>query len=129
MGSNFVGANKELRNVPSMTVYVDSITKQAIHPIEWKYSPADAPHFGGLWEAGMKTMKLLLRKNVGSQPLSFEELTTIFAVSESVLVASQYPTYGRRYDVNPRTLPHRKTTPSSTLQDLRGFVHLLPKRC
>ena len=87
-GSNFVGANKELRNVHQTIINtnsMDSVTKQAIHPLEWKFFPASAPHFGGLWEAGVKAMMLLLRKNVGSHPLSFEELTTILAVSDSVL--------------------------------------------
>ena len=80
---------------PSSMTIQTLLYKQAIHHIEWKYSPAGAPHFGGLWKVGMKTMKLLLRKNVGSQPLPFKELTTILAVSESVLVASQsLPTDG-----------------------------------
>ena len=56
-----------------------------LHHITWKFSPPGAPHFGGLWEAGIKSMKTVLNKNVGIQPLTFKQLTTLLTVAESIL--------------------------------------------
>ncbi len=66
-------------------------TADAIHnfsasnSIDWKFSPSKSPHFGGMWEAGVKTMKTLLQKHVGDHCLTFEELTTILAEVEATL--------------------------------------------
>ena len=55
------------------------------HNIHWSFSPSRAPHFGGLWEAGVKSMKTLLKKFIGSHHLSFEELTTVLIEAEATL--------------------------------------------
>ena len=84
-GTSFVSASRELREVYETILYddtIDLITKQSLNPVEWKFSPSGAPHFTGLW---VKAMKLLMRKIVGSHPLSYEELTTVLATAESVL--------------------------------------------
>ena len=47
--------------------------------------PPRAPHFGGLWEAGIKSCKTLLRKIVGVQTLTFEELYTVLTQVEAAL--------------------------------------------
>ena len=57
---------------------IDYIMQYAsAHSIDWRFSPSSAPHFGGLWEAGVRAMKGILRKVVGTHSLSVEELTTI----------------------------------------------------
>ena len=53
--------------------------------MEWKFIPERAPHFGGLWEAAVKSMKLHFRRVVGNTKLTFEELTTVLAQIESCL--------------------------------------------
>ena len=53
--------------------------------IEWNFIPPNAPHFGGLWEAGIKSAKHHLRRTMGNHVLTFEELTTLFCQIESIL--------------------------------------------
>ena len=44
---------------------------------EWITIPSRDPHFGGLWEAGVKSMKRHSRRIIGQQLLSNEELLTV----------------------------------------------------
>ena len=88
-GTNFVGAKNELSDLFSMIQ--EQQTQDAVHhfsairSIRWKFSPSQSPHFGGMWEAGVKSMKLLLRKYVGYHHLSFEELSTVLTEVEATL--------------------------------------------
>ncbi|XP_044313285.1 uncharacterized protein LOC123037286 [Drosophila rhopaloa] len=52
---------------------------------EFKFIPPRAPHFGGLWEAAVKSMKSLMMKNLGNTGLTYEELQTIAIESEAIL--------------------------------------------
>ena len=51
----------------------------------WSFTPSRAPHFGGLWEAAVKSMKVLLRKTVGECKLKFDELTTLLTEAEAIM--------------------------------------------
>ncbi len=53
------------------------------HQLE--FLPEYAPHFGGLWESAVKSMKTHLKRIVGNAKLSFEELTTILTQVEACL--------------------------------------------
>lgn len=53
--------------------------------ITWKFNTPLAPHQGGLWEAGVKSMKYHLRRVIGTSILTFEEFTTVLARVEGVL--------------------------------------------
>ena len=65
--SNFLGANKELGDVYKLILQSsDDVNKKLLQPVEWHFSPASALHFGGLWEAGIRAMKALLRKNLST---------------------------------------------------------------
>jgi hypothetical protein len=63
--------------------FVQSAAEQ--EKIVWDFNPPSAPHFGGLWEAGVKSVKTHLRRVVGSQILTFEELNTVLVQIEAVL--------------------------------------------
>lgn len=53
--------------------------------IEFKFLPAYAPHFGGLWEAGVKSIKFHLYRVLGNSHLTYEELSTVLVQIEGIL--------------------------------------------
>lgn len=85
--TNFVGASRYLKD---LFIFLNSqkedITSHfSSKGIEWSFIPPRSPHFGGLWEAGVKSMKSLLLSSISSQPLTFEELYTVLSRVESLL--------------------------------------------
>lgn len=53
--------------------------------IQWHFIPPHAPHWGGIWEAGVKSMKHHVRRVVGESIYTFEEITTALVEIEAVL--------------------------------------------
>lgn len=53
--------------------------------IKWHFNPLAAPHFGGLWEAAVKSTKHHLGRVIGEATLTFEELSTFLAQVEAFL--------------------------------------------
>ena len=51
----------------------------------WHFIPPAAPNFGGLWEAGVRSLKHHLRRCVGSHTLTFEEFSTTLSHIEACL--------------------------------------------
>jgi hypothetical protein len=88
-GSNFVGANNEIKRLYSFLEQPgnqEAITNHCSrHMIQWKFIPGHSPHFGGLWEAAVKSTKTHLRKIMGTVKLNYEELTTILTQVEACL--------------------------------------------
>ncbi|XP_011687437.1 PREDICTED: uncharacterized protein LOC105449751 [Wasmannia auropunctata] len=86
-GTNFVGADKQLRALfRSAGQEVHEILGQlAADGIQWHFNPPAAPHFGGLWEAAVKSTKNHLRRVIGEARLTFEEMTTFLAEVEACL--------------------------------------------
>ncbi len=88
-GSNFLGAREEIRELQRFSgnpATQDTITQFATkHDITWKHTPPRSPHFGGLWEAAVRSMKTHLRKTTGKQPLRWDELYSVLVEAESIL--------------------------------------------
>ncbi|XP_062541864.1 uncharacterized protein LOC134209858 [Armigeres subalbatus] len=53
--------------------------------IRWKFIPPRAPHFGGLWEAAVKSAKLHLLKEIGGTNLPYEDMLTLLVEVEMCL--------------------------------------------
>ncbi|XP_011687068.1 PREDICTED: uncharacterized protein LOC105449509 [Wasmannia auropunctata] len=86
-GTNFVGADSQLRALfkssgPEMHRIVGRLTTDGIR---WHFNPPAAPHFGGLWEAAVKSLKHHLRRVIGDTKLTFEEMATFLAEVEGCL--------------------------------------------
>ena len=86
-GKNFVGADAELRelfnrnSVKSRTI-IDSLSSQGV---VWHFNPPAAPHFGGLWEATVKSFKFHMKRVIGDQILTYEEMSTLMSCVEACL--------------------------------------------
>ena len=78
-GMNFVGADAELRK---MFKRGDELSRFVSRDISrngtlWKFNPPAAPHFGGIWEAAVKSVKHHLKRVVGESKLTLEEMSTL----------------------------------------------------
>ncbi|GFX05258.1 integrase catalytic domain-containing protein [Trichonephila clavipes] len=75
--------------------------------IEWNFIPPASPHFGGLWEANIKSMKRILLRVAKSAIMNFEELTTLMAQIEAVLNSRPLSALSSDpNDLNPLTPGH-----------------------
>ena len=88
-GSNFVGAKNKLNELYRFLQSndVNSVVHQHLlqHRVTWKTIPERAAYFGGLWESAVKSMKFHLKRVVGSQVLTFEEMQTVTCQVEACL--------------------------------------------
>lgn len=77
-GRNFVGANKQLAeafeyaNLELPGHLIEHLAKEGT---QWHFIPPYSPNFGGLWEAGVKSIKYHL-KRILTAHLTFEEMST-----------------------------------------------------
>jgi hypothetical protein len=53
--------------------------------VTWHFNPPGAPHFGGLWEAGVKSVKYHLHRVLDKSKLTYEELSTTIIQIEASL--------------------------------------------
>lgn len=88
-GTNFVGAKRELHELSQFLHSQETNNKISrfcsIDNIQWRFIPERAPHFGGIWEAAVKSAKYHLKRVVGDHKLTFEELSTVMAQVEACL--------------------------------------------
>lgn len=87
--TNFVGAKNELmdlRNAVEAENNQLAIKSMCLeNGINWKYIPPRSPHFGGLWEAAVKSAKSLLIRYLREASLTYEELLTVVIQIEAIL--------------------------------------------
>ncbi|XP_071582174.1 uncharacterized protein [Temnothorax nylanderi] len=85
-GTNFVGADRELQRSFRALVNNPSLKEiLANDGVRWHFVPPAAPHFGGLWEAGVKSFKHHLRRVTGARTLSRSEFVTLLCKIEACL--------------------------------------------
>ncbi|XP_035217313.1 uncharacterized protein LOC118190664 [Stegodyphus dumicola] len=87
--TNFVGANRKLSEIQRLWASLPKNEAVAHHltqaSIEWHFIPPASPHFGGIWEAAIKSTKYHCKRVIGETLLTFEELTTLLAQIEAIL--------------------------------------------
>ncbi|UYV67073.1 hypothetical protein LAZ67_4003825 [Cordylochernes scorpioides] len=99
-GTNFVGAARQLRSCfyLAQNQLKELAAVLANDGTEWRFNPPGAPHFGGLWEAGVKALKYHMRRIIGNNLLTYEELLTVLVQIESCL--NSRPLYSMSNDPN-----------------------------
>ena len=88
-GTNFVGASRclgefqrLLRDENRQRVIGERLAQSRV---TWHFIPPAAPHFGGLWEAAVKSIKYHLVRVIGDRPLLLDEFITVLSRVEAIL--------------------------------------------
>ncbi|GFV25538.1 integrase catalytic domain-containing protein [Trichonephila clavipes] len=88
-GTTFVGARRKLLEIFKFVSKLNENEQFCYFlsqmNIEWHFSPPVSPHFGGLWEAGVKSIKYHLKRVIGNTNLTFEEFSTLLTQVEAIL--------------------------------------------
>ncbi|XP_076384582.1 uncharacterized protein LOC143263683 [Megalopta genalis] len=88
-GTNFKGAEGEFRELRELSRADDHREKVttflAERAINWHFIPPQTPHFGGLWEAAVRSFKHHFKRVVGVELLTFENLNTLIIDIEAIL--------------------------------------------
>ncbi|GFY04282.1 integrase catalytic domain-containing protein [Trichonephila clavipes] len=85
-GTNFYGASRDLRKEFRQLRKEDAVHQFLVTDnITFHFNPPSAPHFGGIWEATVKSFKFHLNRVVGVTSLTFEELSTLSSQIEACL--------------------------------------------
>ncbi|KAL0271399.1 UNVERIFIED_CONTAM: hypothetical protein PYX00_008500 [Menopon gallinae] len=82
-GRNFVAANRYLRDVFNNHLAIENFATNK--GIQWNFIPPYSPHMGGLWEAGVKSIKYHMKRVMGQTTPTLEELYTLLCKIEACL--------------------------------------------
>ncbi|XP_048478217.1 uncharacterized protein LOC119693424 isoform X2 [Plutella xylostella] len=83
-GSNFIGGFNELSDLFRSSLS-DIPTILSHDEIDFKFIPPYSPHFGGIWEAAVKSVKHHLRRVLALAHLTYEEMITCLNQIEAIL--------------------------------------------
>nr|XP_055047823.1 uncharacterized protein LOC129433267 [Misgurnus anguillicaudatus] len=83
-GTNFRGGNRELQSTFSdlEPTLKEKLNEQSI---SFQFNPPHAPHFGGVWEREIRSIKFCLRVILKDQVVSEEVLSTVLVEVEGML--------------------------------------------
>lgn len=83
-GTNFKGGERELSE--AFAAMQPNLQSQlAKQKIQFKFNPPGAPHFGGLWEREIRSLKSALNVTLGAQHVTEEVLSTVLTEIEGML--------------------------------------------
>ena len=84
-GGNFVGANRELKELVQQLDIRKIQVSTANQAIKWHFNPPYAPHFGGVHETMIKAAKRAVYAILGNADITDEELHTAFVGAEALI--------------------------------------------
>ena len=119
-GSNFVGANRILRES------LDELNKESLNQfccqqeIKWTFNPPTASHMGGAWERTILSVRKILTALTRNQTLDDEAFSTFMTEVEGIL--NSRPLVPIMFDDSTQNEP---LTPNHLLL-LRGTANLPP---
>lgn len=108
-GTNFIGASRELQLAFQSTK--SSIAKEIAELLSndgtvWHFIPPSSPHFGGLWESGVKSVKGHIKRVIGQTSLTFEEFSTLLNQVEACVNSRPLTLIDSSENVQPLTPGH-----------------------
>lgn len=83
-GTNFKGGERELQEA-FRSLHSTLQTQLAKHQIRFQFNPPSAPHFGGVWEREVRSVKAALYATIQSQTVPEEVLRTVLIEVEGIL--------------------------------------------
>ncbi|XP_033121323.1 uncharacterized protein LOC117120393 [Anneissia japonica] len=83
-GTNFKSGDKELRAAFDL---MTANLREELRPymVEFHFNPPNAPHFGGLWERAVRSVKTALKVAIGEQLVAEPVLLTLLVEVEGIL--------------------------------------------
>ena len=84
-GTNFIGAEKELRERNEKWNVVNVAAELAHKGVKWRFNLPSAPHQGGIWERLVLSFERVLCTILGTRRLTDEVLHTTFCLVEIAL--------------------------------------------
>jgi hypothetical protein len=84
-GTNFVGAERELRREMENWDQERVQGELTEHRIRWLFNPPAASHMGGVWERQIRTVKRVLAGLTREQVLTHEMLVTLLVMAEGIV--------------------------------------------
>ncbi|XP_076233347.1 uncharacterized protein LOC143178507 [Calliopsis andreniformis] len=85
-GTNFTGADNELTELYKTLSDDEKLRRFLIDKeVSWHFTPALSPHFGGLWEAAVKSFKYHVKRVVSDELFTFEQFNTFAIETEAIL--------------------------------------------
>ncbi|XP_057671251.1 uncharacterized protein LOC130902981 [Diorhabda carinulata] len=126
-GTNFVGANNALKKLGRFIINNETNLTNSFQAddITWKFIPPRSPHFGGLWESGIKCIKYHLRRVTKDFSFTFEQLYTILTEVEAILNSRPLsPLSDSPHVLHPLTPSHFLIGRSSNAAPEPNITHL-----
>lgn len=108
-GSNFIAASHDLHELGKFILSNENCLTDCFmqNYISWKFIPPQSPHFGGLWESGIKSIKHHLKRVTKDLIMSFEQLYTVLVEVEAILNSRPLsPLSDSPHDLVPLTPSH-----------------------
>ena len=106
-GSNFVGADRELRNALKEWNQAQIAKFLSQKEIKWSFNPPTASHMGGIWERQIRSIRRILATLLKQQHLDDECLSTLMCTVESIINSRPLTTVSDDHrDLEPITPNH-----------------------
>ncbi|XP_062556691.1 uncharacterized protein LOC134221516 [Armigeres subalbatus] len=84
-GTNFVGADKELKEAVAAMEYDNLVTEFTSPKTSWRFNPPASPHMGGCWERLIQSVKKVLTKVKPSRVPTEEVLRSYLVEVENII--------------------------------------------
>ncbi|XP_046480969.1 uncharacterized protein [Neodiprion pinetum] len=132
-GTNFVGAKNEIQEIQTLirsSEHNEKVQKYLSEKeITWHFNPPYSPHFGGIWEAIVESFKRHFLRVVGTETLTFEQLTTLATEIEAILNSHLLtPLSSDINDLLPLTPAHFLIGDTMTSSPQQDFSDIPPNR-